>query len=83
MQTDEGLCLLYIDPRKFGRFYLVDDPDEVLGHLGPEPLDPTLRPEDLHARFATRRIAIKQLLLDQRAIAGLGNIYANEILCVR
>ena len=80
MQTDEGLCLLYIDPRKFGRFYLVDDPDEVLGHLGPEPLDPTLRPEDLHARFATRRIAIKQLLLDQRAIAGLGNIYANEIL---
>lgn len=80
MKMDEGLCLLYVDPRKFGRFYLINDPNEVLGHLGPEPLNPNLRPEDLHAKFSTRRIAIKRLLLDQRAIAGLGNIYANEIL---
>ena len=37
-QLDNGSYLLYIDTRKFGRFYLVSDPEEVVGKLGPEPL---------------------------------------------
>jgi formamidopyrimidine-DNA glycosylase len=48
--------------------------------LGPEPGDPTLTPEHLREVFARRRAAIKPVLLDQRVIAGLGNIYAAESL---
>ena len=48
--------------------------------LGPEPQDPTLTPSRLRASFARRRIPIKVALLDQRIIAGLGNIYASEAL---
>lgn len=48
--------------------------------LGPEPSDPALTPESLHHVFAKRRGPIKPVLLDQRVIAGLGNIYAAESL---
>jgi formamidopyrimidine-DNA glycosylase len=48
--------------------------------LGPEPSDPTLTPARLRAMLARRRIPIKVALLDQRIIAGLGNIYASEAL---
>ncbi len=48
--------------------------------LGVEPVDPALTPEYLRARFAARRAPIKPVLLDQRLIAGLGNIYAAEAL---
>jgi formamidopyrimidine-DNA glycosylase len=48
--------------------------------LGPEPGDPALTPQYLHAVFARRRAAIKPVLLDQRVIAGLGNIYSAEAL---
>jgi formamidopyrimidine-DNA glycosylase len=48
--------------------------------LGPEPGDAALTPEHLRAAFARRRAAIKPVLLDQRVIAGLGNIYAAEAL---
>lgn len=48
--------------------------------LGPEPSDPSLTPESLRAALARRRGPIKPVLLDQRLIAGLGNIYAAEAL---
>jgi formamidopyrimidine-DNA glycosylase len=48
--------------------------------LGPEPQDPAFTPALLHAALVRRRIAIKPALLDQRIIAGLGNIYASEAL---
>jgi formamidopyrimidine-DNA glycosylase len=48
--------------------------------LGPEPGDVSMTPATLHAAFARRRVAIKPVLLDQRVIAGLGNIYAAESL---
>ncbi len=76
----EGDGVWFVNPRKFGRFYLVDDPQTVLGRLGPEPLDPRFTAESLARRLRTRRGEIKRLLLDQRFIAGLGNIYANESL---
>lgn len=72
--------LRFDDPRKFGRVYLVDDADEVVGKLGPEPLS-----EDFTAgRFAEmlerRRGRLKPLLLNQAFLAGLGNVYADEAL---
>lgn len=79
---DNGTTLHFRDQRKFGRFYLVREPELVVGKLGPEPLDPKWTPEDLHRRLQQRRAAIKSVLLDQKVIAGLGNIYADEALFV-
>jgi formamidopyrimidine-DNA glycosylase len=72
--------LAFIDPRKFGRLYLVREIDEIVGRLGPEPLDPGFTADWLCRGLSGRRGEIKRLLLDQRFIAGLGNIYASEVL---
>ncbi len=77
---DNGRVLHYRDQRKFGRFYLVTSEDDVVGHLGPEPLSEAWRVEDLAQALTGRRASIKALLLDQRIVAGLGNIYADEAL---
>jgi len=77
---DDGQELRFVNVRKFGRLYLVADPEEVLGDLGPEPLDEDFRVEDFCALFNNRRGMIKPLLLNQRFIAGLGNIYVDEAL---
>ncbi len=77
---DDGQELRFVNVRKFGRLYLVADAEEVLGGLGPEPLDEDFRVEDFCALFESRRGMIKPLLLDQHFIAGLGNIYADEAL---
>ena len=82
IETDEGRRLALNDPRRFGSVDLV--PTEALGQfegfadLGPEPFD--LTAEDLQRRLAGRSAAIKLLLLDQRIVAGLGNIYVCEAL---
>ncbi|TAK11824.1 MAG: DNA-formamidopyrimidine glycosylase [Anaerolineae bacterium] len=76
----DGWQLAFDDARKFGRMWLVDDPDSVLGGLGPEPLDAALTPATFHALLAARGRALKPLLLDQAFIAGIGNIYADESL---
>jgi formamidopyrimidine-DNA glycosylase len=75
-----GCELHFRDQRKFGRVYLVKEPDEVLGGLGPEPLEPTFTEELLKERLRGRTRALKPLLLEQAFIAGVGNIYANEAL---
>ncbi|MGC9347325.1 MAG: bifunctional DNA-formamidopyrimidine glycosylase/DNA-(apurinic or apyrimidinic site) lyase [Anaerolineae bacterium] len=80
IRLDNGVWLIYVDQRKFGRFYLVDDPEEIVEDLGPEPLAPGFRAEDLCRRLSGRRGEIKRLLLNQHFVAGLGNIYANEAL---
>ncbi len=80
LDLDNGQQLRYRDSRKFGRFYLVDEPENVLGKLGPEPLSEAFTPLELFNRLQGRRTAIKTLLLDQRVVAGLGNIYADEAL---
>ncbi len=77
---DNGRQLRFRDPRKFGRVYLTDDPAQVLGRLGPEPLDAAFTEEDFLALFNRRSARIKSLLLNQEFIAGLGNIYADEAL---
>ncbi|MBB3034772.1 bifunctional DNA-formamidopyrimidine glycosylase/DNA-(apurinic or apyrimidinic site) lyase [Alteriqipengyuania lutimaris] len=72
------------DPRRFGWVDLVDtaelDSWPSFASMGPEPLGPALTPAYLKGALAGRRQAIKLLLLDQRIVAGLGNIYVCEAL---
>jgi formamidopyrimidine-DNA glycosylase len=72
------------DPRRFGFVDLVETEGLAawppLAAMGPEPLGPELTPQYLHRAFAGRRQAVKLLLLDQRVVAGLGNIYVCEAL---
>ncbi|RME39933.1 MAG: bifunctional DNA-formamidopyrimidine glycosylase/DNA-(apurinic or apyrimidinic site) lyase [Thermoflexia bacterium] len=77
---DDGRWLDFSDPRKFGRAVLTAHPSEVLRDLGPDPLDPELTPQRLEAMLRGRRARLKPLLMDQRFLAGIGNIYADEIL---
>jgi len=58
----------------------VNDPQEVLSGLGPEPSDPNFTAEVLHQRLLASRRQLKPLLLDQAFLAGLGNIYTDEAL---
>jgi len=75
---DHGLALRFDDPRKFGRVWLVDDPGEVIGDLGPDAL--TVSISEFRERISGYRRQIKPLLLDQGCVAGIGNIYADESL---
>lgn len=84
LETDEGRKLHLRDPRRFGSVDLVRTGD--LEHwpafiaLGPEPLGGVIDGKWLKEKFTGRTAAIKLLLLDQRVVAGLGNIYACEAL---
>jgi formamidopyrimidine-DNA glycosylase len=79
---DDGSDVAYRDVRRFGTWLLLD-PDEAQAHLdervGPEPLA-GLRTATLAAALANRRAPIKAAILDQRTVAGVGNIYADEAL---
>ena len=78
---DDGRTLRFHDPRRFG-LMRVGDPRKLaeLAALGPEPLGDGFSAELLHAIARRRRRAVKSLLMDQQVVAGLGNIYVNEIL---
>ncbi len=80
LQLDSEKTLVFNDMRKFGRVWLTPSPQDVLGKLGPEPLDDAFTPEDLFERITRHKRQIKPLLLDQSIIAGLGNIYTDEAL---
>ncbi len=75
---DDGRELRFHDFRKFGRWWLVDDPETVVGKLGPEPLE--MSKKEFLTRLRARRGRLKSLLLDQTFVAGVGNIYADEAL---
>lgn len=74
--------LRFVDPRKFGRFLLVDSLqlEKHIERLGPEPLDAKFSAQDLFKILSRRKRALKPLLLDQEVIVGLGNIYVDESL---
>jgi formamidopyrimidine-DNA glycosylase len=80
LNFDSGLEMRFQDTRKFGRIYLVDELQEVTAGLGPEPLDELFTVDDFRRRLARRKGRLKSLLLNQRFLAGLGNIYADEAL---
>jgi formamidopyrimidine-DNA glycosylase len=80
---DDGRCLRLRDPRRFGALlWTTDDParHRLLKDLGPEPLDPGFDGERLWQSARGRRCAVRDLLLNGRIVAGVGNIYANEAL---
>lgn len=82
-ELDDGRQIRFIDPRTFG-FVAVYDEDELslsgVSRLGPDAWDDPPTVEDLARALSDRKAPIKALLLDQRSIAGLGNIYADEAL---
>jgi formamidopyrimidine-DNA glycosylase len=84
LQNDRPLRVIYNDPRRFGYVQLVErrlfNDHPSFAHLGPEPIGNALTANILAARFAGRKTPIKSALLDQRNIAGLGNIYVCEAL---
>ena len=77
---ERGEQLRFHDPRKFGRVYLVDDPEVVVGPLGPEPLAEDFTLAILDRLLDRRKGRLKPLLLNQTFLAGLGNIYVDEAL---
>jgi formamidopyrimidine-DNA glycosylase len=83
LRLDNEADVAYRDVRRFGT-WLVLEPEEVEPYLdlknGPEPLDEEFTPRFLRERLANRRAPVKAALLDQRTVAGLGNIYADEAL---
>lgn len=84
METGNGHVLALNDARRFGSVDLVDTAGleewPPFAALGPEPLGPGLAPAHLATAFKDRIAAVKLLLLDQRIVAGLGNIYVCEAL---
>jgi formamidopyrimidine-DNA glycosylase len=77
---DDGRRLSFVDQRKFGRLHLTDEPEQVLGDLGPEPLSDAFTAQRFEKMLELRHGRIKPLLLNQRFLAGLGNIYTDESL---
>ncbi len=77
-----GLRLVYRDVRRLGTISLLNKGQwrTYTSRIGPEPLDAALDADRFHADLRTTRQAVKKALMDQRRIAGVGNIYANEAL---
>lgn len=84
MELDEGHLLLYVDPRRFGTGHLVHSraarDDYFAKRLGAEPFTPAFTAEYLREAARGRTAPVKTFILDQRRIAGVGNIYADEAL---
>jgi formamidopyrimidine-DNA glycosylase len=84
MTLSNGAIVTFNDPRRFGLMDLVGngraDSHHAFEKLGPEPLSAALTAETLAAALRGKRVALKVALLDQRVIAGVGNIYASEAL---
>jgi formamidopyrimidine-DNA glycosylase len=77
-----GGLLAYRDVRRLGTVHLLGPAawDRYTARIGPEPLEPAFTPARLAAVLAGGRLAVKKALMDQRRLAGVGNIYANEAL---
>jgi formamidopyrimidine-DNA glycosylase len=83
IDLDDGTGVSYRDVRRFGTWHVLGpaDAEEYLtARLGPEPLGPRFTTRFLAGRLARRRAPLKAVLLDQRVVAGMGNIYADEAL---
>jgi len=79
---DDGRTLVYRDVRRLGTLLLLDGRgwERYSGAIGPEPLEPEFTPERFGTTLGRSRQAIKKVIMDQRHLAGVGNIYANEAL---
>ena len=79
---DDGKQLRYNDVRKFGRMELIEKSNnyDVFKELGPEPFSDKFNVKYCKEYLGSKKLPIKQVLLDQSFVAGIGNIYADEIL---
>lgn len=86
MELDQGRQLRYVDPRTFGHLWLSrkapDGSIDALAGLGPDALGARLTPAQLGARLAGHTTRLKSALMDQGVVAGIGNIYSDEIAFV-
>lgn len=80
--TEAGTTITFNDARRFGMVDLIREGEthRLLQHLGPEPFDELFNASYLRENLRGRRIPVKQALLDQKIVAGLGNIYVSEAL---
>ena len=76
----DGRQLRFVDPRTFGELFVASAPVEALAHLGPDPLSAGWSASVLGRGLAGRTARLKLLLMDQRFVAGIGNIYSDEAL---
>lgn len=79
---DTGHLFVYRDVRRLGTIWLLDEDGWIgyTGRIGPEPLEQTFTPFVFADRLKGTRTAVKKAIMDQRRVAGVGNIYANEAL---
>jgi len=84
LEMANGVHIIFNDPRRFGALDLLESANphahKMLANLGPEPLGNQFNPAYFEAKLATRKSPIKAAMLDQRVVAGLGNIYVCEAL---
>lgn len=83
VNLENGSDVAYRDVRRFGTWLLLEPPEVepyLAARVGPEPLGPGFTTAFLHTRLAGRAAPLKAAILDQRTVAGLGNIYADEAL---
>lgn len=85
IELENGTCLRFNDPRRFGAFLWVDGKPEshpLLSRLGPEPLSDAFTASYLHQRSRGRKLAIKNFIMNGQVVVGVGNIYASEALFI-
>jgi formamidopyrimidine-DNA glycosylase len=83
VELQNGVCLRFNDPRRFGAFLWVDGEmqmHELLKNLGPEPLSAGFTPDYLYQRSRDRNVAVKNFIMNGHIVVGVGNIYASEAL---
>jgi formamidopyrimidine-DNA glycosylase len=80
---ENGFMLRYIDPRRFGLIEWLDDnplQSKHLAHFGPEPFEESFNAEYFYQQLKHRRVPIKNLIMENQIVVGVGNIYASESL---
>jgi formamidopyrimidine-DNA glycosylase len=83
IELENGVCLRFNDPRRFGALLWVDgqmEAHELLRYLGPEPLSDEFTAVYLYRRSRDRKVAIKNFIMNGHIVVGVGNIYASEAL---
>jgi formamidopyrimidine-DNA glycosylase len=83
IELENGVCLRFNDPRRFGAFLWVDgemQSHELLRDLGPEPLSAEFTTDYIYQRSRGRQLAIKNFIMNSHIVVGVGNIYASEAL---
>jgi formamidopyrimidine-DNA glycosylase len=80
VRLSDGRELRFVDPRTFGELFIAPSPVAALAHIGPDPLSDRWSAAALGRALAGRTGRLKLLLMDQRFVAGIGNIYSDEAL---